>query len=174
MVPTGHSNIRHLLPSRSMTPIAFGVNLLWLLCASVGLSYLALASSITLPDVDIHSFTSLFLAATWLALAQLLAIVVGSWLIYAYLYLVAAPTVHLIEHGRPVTHLSTTVAGSILRFFIRMAYAWITLLAGFSRESIPFLRAAPLPLIRDHLPPHLAAGWRAATHPQVLYDPALR
>ena len=164
--------IRHLLPNRGLGPPAFGVKLGWLLLICLGLCYLALMPCTFLPDVGLGDFTSLYVTAVGLALAQMLAIIVGSWLMYTYVYLVTVPIVRPIEQGRPLVHLAVDLAGAnLLRTLIRLAHTWALIYGVFGREPAPYLTPTSLrPPIRQGIPDHLATGWRAGSHPQVLYS----
>ena len=164
--------LRHLLPNRGSSPGAFGVNLCWLLLSCLGLCYLALMPCTSLPGVGLGDFTSLYISAVALALAQIMAIIAGTWLMYSYLYVVVAPIVRPIEQGRPLAHLAVDFAGAkLLRILIRLAHAWALILGMVGREPAPHLTPTPLRSpIRQGIPGHLATGWRASTHPQVIYS----
>ena len=168
--------LRHLLPSIKLGPPAFAVQVVWLLAVSIGLAYVALSPIAFLPGVGLQAYTALYVTAAGLALVPMLAIAAGAWILYTYLYSVAVPIVRSMERGRSLAHLAITVTGeTFLRTLIRLAQAWAHMVGVFSREPLAFLRPTLLlSLTRQHLPVHLATGWAAGTHPQVLYATATR
>ena len=163
--------LRHLLPSRGASPVAFGRNVVWVAFSCLVLTYLALMPYTLLPGVGLGDFTSLFFSAAGLALAQIMAIIAGTWLLYGYLYAVVVPVVRAMEQGRPLAHLSVGFTGAkFLRVLIRLAHAWALIIGVLGREPAPYLTPILLrSLVRRGIPGHLATGWRAGTHPQVLY-----
>ena len=173
---TAGKAVRQLLPTLGVGPRAFATQITWLLPASVLLVYLTLMPVIALPDVTLRTYSVQYMTTVGLSLVPMLAIAVSVWLVYGYVYGLTVPVIRLMGEGRPLTHMAVGFAAQrVLRVLIRLALAWAAYLVGlFSHEALPMLRAALLPLIGQHLPVHIATGWRAGTHPIVLYAPAPR
>ena len=172
---TARKALRHLLPTLGVGPRAFATQIAWLLPASVLLVYLALMPVVALPDVTLGSYTAQYMSTAGITLAPMLAIAVSAWLFYGYVYGLTVPVVRSMGEGRPLAHMAVGVAAQkVLRVLIRLALAWAHLVGIFSRETLPLGVATVLPLSGQHRPVHIATGWRAGTHPIVLYAPAPR
>ena len=129
---------RYLLPNGGLAPCAFGVKLVWLLVASLGLCYLALMPCMSLPDVGLREFSSLYVTAVGLALAEIMAIIIGAWLMYTYLFVVLVPIVRPIEQGASLVHLAVDFAWATpLRTLIRLAHVWALVLGVFGPSWPP-------------------------------------
>ena len=159
----------------SLGPGAFAIKLGLLLPVSLVLGYLALMPVMLLPDVSLKVYTALYITAAALALPAILATIAGTWILYTYLYSVTVPIVRSMEQGRSLAHLAITVTGEkLLRTLIGLVHAWALLLGLIGRESALYLPPSLLRSpIRLGIPVHLAIGWRAGTHPQVLYATTL-
>ena len=96
----------------SLGPGAFAIKLGWLLPASLVLGYLALMPVMLLPDVSLEAYTALYITAATLALPAMLATIAGTWMVYAYFYVVTVPVVRSMERGRSLAHLAINVAGN--------------------------------------------------------------
>lgn len=167
---TARKAVRQLLPTLGVGPRAFATQIAWLLPASVLLVYLALMPVVALPDVTLRTYTVQYMTTAGLSLVPMLAIAVSAWLLYVYCYGLTVPVVHSMGEGRPLAHMAVGFATQrVLRVLIRLALAWAHLVSVFSRETLPLGVATLLPLIGQHLPVPLATGWRAGTHPQILY-----
>lgn len=165
----------HLLPTLGMTPGALGVNLGWLLVFCFSVSYLLMMPSTVLPEVSFQDFTALYMTAAWASLVLLLPTMAGIWALYTYLYIVTVTIARPLEQGRSVAHQVGSVAGAgLLRVLIRLAHVWALILGTFLREPALFLTLSPLRCLRLDIPARLAVGWRAGTHPSILYAHTLR
>ena len=129
--------------------------------------------------VSLGDANALFLDIALVALDPLLAIAVGSWLLFSYLYSVAVPLAREIERGRLRAFLGFHA------FKARLSAAGLTALlvsAGlalasqrlrtFNREierALLEIHSLNWLISRGESPTHLAVGWAPSTHPQVVY-----
>ena len=163
--------LRHLLPSMSLGPRAFAMNLLRLILACLVVVYLALMPVAFLPTMGWHTYTSLYVHVAGLSLAPMLAIAVSTGLLYGYAYALTVPVVRSMGQGRTVVHQAIGGAASrFLHLLIRLAHAWALILGVTGREPVSYLSISPLRFPRLGTPAHLATGWHPGTNPQVLYS----
>ena len=168
--------LRHLLPARGLGPRACAVNGVWLLAACIGLTYAALSPNAFLDGMGLLTYNTLFMTAAGPALAPMLATIAGLWLMYAYLYALTGPILRPMGRQSPVPHLAVaSIGGKVFRALRRLAQASAFLLGLIGRESAPYVALSlQCSRIRLGVPSHLAVGWRAGTHPQVLYATDIR
>ena len=128
-----------------------------------------------LGGVNIWFLVAEFAHGSTLALSPLLATLLGSWMLYAYMYaailfipLTLALTFTLVHTPEIGVQLWEDATGALLSLRDRIVAVWAHLIEFSPTYGIPSILTNSLQLsLPTGIPGHLATGWKPSTHPML-------
>lgn len=162
--------IRRLLPNGGMSPGSMGLTFCWATILPVLIGFLLFLPFGLLVGMDLAGYAVLYVDAAWVTLDAVLIVLVGSWLIHAYIYSVAVPPAVSIERGNTLIY-EAVYTGGLLSPDPRLVEAarGRTLAYSLCRRIVCFVTRPFRTPEKSGLPGHLAIGWSPGVHPQVVF-----
>ena len=162
--------IGRLLPNGGLSPSSMGLTFCWATILPVLIGFGLFLPFALLVGMDLAGYAVLYVDAVWVTLDAVLVVLVGSWLIHAYIYAVAVPPAESIERGNTLVYEAFHTGESLSQDpRLLEAARGRALASSLCCRIVCFVTRPFRTPEKSGLPGHLATGWAPGVHPRVVY-----